>query len=131
MLRLNFYENFKTFYLANFLLPYSLVYSLTRSLMCSVKRSRKLATATASLLWRKCLEFRGKKTFHNIICLCMCTVCSHTVLALILLCGGHCFSVRQPSEVTRGFTHRIRLLASCNNVPQCIITMFPDSTIAA
>jgi len=29
--------------------------------MRSVKRSGKLATA--SLLWRKCLEFRGKKPF--------------------------------------------------------------------
>ena len=41
--------------------------------MRSVKRSRKLATATALLLWRKCLEFRGEKTFHNIKCLRVCT----------------------------------------------------------
>ena len=31
--------------------------------MRSVKRSGKLTTATASLLWRKCLEFCGEKTF--------------------------------------------------------------------
>jgi len=34
--------------------------------MHSDKRSSKLATATASLLWRKCLEFRGKN-FHKIL----------------------------------------------------------------
>ena len=34
--------------------------------MRSAKRSGKLATATASLLWQKCLEFRGEKTFHKI-----------------------------------------------------------------
>ena len=45
---------------------------------------------------------------------------SLTVLALILLYGGHCFSVRLPSKVTCGFTHRVRLPASRNNVPQHI-----------
>jgi len=50
------YEQFSTKFLkyfisANFLLPHS------------VKRSRILATATASLLWRKCLEFCGEKSF--------------------------------------------------------------------
>jgi len=42
--------------------------------MRSVKRSGKLATATALLLWRKNLEFRGEKAFHNIKCLRLCTV---------------------------------------------------------
>ena len=37
-----------------------MLYSLTHSLMHLVKRSRKLATATA---WQKCLEFQGKKPF--------------------------------------------------------------------
>jgi len=31
--------------------------------MCLVKCSGKLATATALLIWWKCLEFRGKKLF--------------------------------------------------------------------
>jgi len=38
--------------------------------------------------------------------------CSLTVLALILLYGGHCFSVWLPLKVT------LRLSASCNNAPQ-------------
>ena len=62
-----------------------------------------------------------------------CMHCSLTVLALILLYGGHCCSVRLPSKVTAGFygfRHCIRLPASRNNAPQCI-AMFPDSIIAA
>ena len=51
-----------------------------------------------------------------------------TVLALVLLNDGHCFSVQLLSKVTRGFTHCIRLPASRNNVPHHI-TMFPDSII--
>ena len=36
-------------------------------LVHSVKHSKKLATATAPLLWQKCLEFQGKKPFtYNI-----------------------------------------------------------------
>ena len=31
--------------------------------MCSVKRSGKLATATALVFWWKCIEFCGKKPF--------------------------------------------------------------------
>ena len=30
-----------------------------------VKHSRKLATATALLLWQKCLEFHGKKNLSQ------------------------------------------------------------------
>ena len=59
-----------------------------------------------------------------------CMQCSPIVLALILLCGGHCFSVRLPSKVWHGFTHHVRLPASCNNAHRHI-TMFPDSIIAA
>jgi len=33
-----------------------------------------------------------------------------TVLALILLYGGRCFSVWQPSKVTHGFPHHIIML---------------------
>ena len=44
-----------------------------------------------------------------------CTHCSLTILALILLYGGHYVL---PSKVTHGFTHHVRLLASCNNAPQ-------------
>ena len=58
-----------------------------------------------------------------------CMRCSLTVLALILLYGGHCFLVQLPSKVTCSFTHRVGLLASCNNVPQHIM-MFPDSIVA-
>ena len=46
--------------------------------------------------------------------------CSLTVLALIFLYGGHCFSVWLPSKVTHGFPHRVRLPASRNNAPQHI-----------
>ena len=59
-----------------------------------------------------------------------CMHWSLTVLALILLYGGHCFSVRLPSKVMRGFTHHVRLPASCNNVPQQI-AIFPDAIMAA
>jgi len=52
------------------------------------------------------------------------------VLALILLYGDHCFSVRLPSKVMRGFTHHIRLPASRNNAPQHI-AIFPDAIMAA
>ena len=62
----------------------------TACLMHSSKHSTKLATATALLRWRKCLKFHGKKTFTI---LNMCIHCSLTVLALILLYGGHCFSI--------------------------------------
>ena len=41
-----------------------------------------------------------------------CMHCSLTVLALILLYGGHCSSVRFPPKVT------LRLPASRNNMPQ-------------
>ena len=58
----------------------------------------------------------------------MCMHCSLTVLALILLYGGCCFTVRLPSKVMCSCTHRVRLPASCNNVPQNI-KMFPDSII--
>ena len=56
--------------------------------------------------------------------------CSLIALALILPYGGHCFSLWLPSKVMRSFTHRIRLPASRNNVPQHI-KMLPDSVIAA
>ena len=119
----------RNFYFSGFSTA-SLTHSFTHSLMRSVKRSGKLATATALLLRQKCLEFCGEKIFHNLKCLCVCTVNTLTVLALILLYGGHCFSVRLPSKVMHGFTHCVRFPASHNNVPQHI-TMFPDSTIAA
>ena len=59
-----------------------------------------------------------------------CMHCSLIVLALILLYGGHCFSVWLPSKVTHSFTHRVRLPASCNNARQHS-TKFSDSIIAA
>ena len=94
--------------------------------MHSVKRSRKLTTATASLLWRKSLEFRGGKTFHNLTCLRVITVLL-TVLALILLYGGHFFSVQRShavSHIVSGFVHHIIMRPKHT-------TMFPDSIIAA
>ena len=60
---------------------------LTHSLMRSVKHSGKLATATALLLWWKCLEFRGKKPF---------TILNAYVYALASYSfsfGGHCLTV--------------------------------------
>jgi len=56
--------------------------------------------------------------------------CSLTDLALILLHGGNCFSVRLTSKIMRSFSHHVRLPASRNNVPQCIM-MFPDTITAA
>ena len=56
--------------------------------------------------------------------------CSLTVLALIPLYGGHCFSVWLPEKVTHSFLHHVRLPASHNNAPQHM-KMFPDSIIAA
>jgi len=47
-----------------------------------------------------------------------------TVLALILLYGGHCFLVQLPSKVM------LRFPASHNNAPQHM-TMFPGSAITA
>ena len=58
----------------------------------------------------------------------MSTCCMHCYL--ILLYGGHCFSVWLPAKVTLGLPHHIRLTASFNNVPQPV-TMLPDSMIAA
>ena len=59
-----------------------------------------------------------------------CMHCSLTDLALILLYGGHCFSVWLPSKATRGFKHCDRLPTSRNNAPQHIM-MLPDCIIAA
>ena len=55
-----------------------------------------------------------------------CMRCSHTVVALILLYGGYCFSVWLSAH---SFPHHFGLPASHNNVPQPIM-MFPDSVIA-
>ena len=99
--------------------------------MHSVKHSRKLATA--SLLWQKCLEFRSKRTFHNIkvpTCMHCCLTVLALISALILLYGSHCFSVWLPAKVMHGFTHRVRLPVSHNNVPPTH-KMFLDSIIAA
>ena len=54
--------------------------------------------------------------------------CIHCSLTLILLYDGHCFLVRVPSKVTRGFPHHVRLPMSHNNALQYIV-MFPNSTI--
>ena len=55
----------------------------------------------------------------------MCMHYSLVVLALILLYGGHCFSVQLPSSITHSFSHHVRLPASHNNAPQHM-TMFPN-----
>ena len=52
-------------------MPHSHTHSLPDAF--SQAYSRKLDTATALLLWQKCFEFRGEKTFHNIKCLLVCT----------------------------------------------------------
>jgi len=59
VLSINFYKSLKIIYFNKF---------SNASLMHSVKRSRKLATATALLFWLKCLEFRGRKTFLFYYC---------------------------------------------------------------
>jgi len=74
--------------------------------MRSVKCSRKLATATASLFWQKCLEFRGEKPF---------IILNSYVYALFSYSFSFDASLWWP------------LLLS--TVPQHI-TMFPDSIIA-
>jgi len=87
-----FLQNFKNIYHSEF--PTS---ALPHCLMRSLKRSRKLATVTAFLIWQKCLEFRSKKTLNT------CMHCSLTVITLILLYGCHCSSVWFPSRVTLRF----------------------------
>ena len=89
-------------------------------LMCSVKCSGKLAISTPLFLW---LNFITKKPFSILKCLRVITVLL-TVLALILLYGGHCSSVWLPSKVT------LRLPASRNNAPKHTM-MFPSSLITA
>jgi len=42
--------------------------------MRSVESSGQMATDIALLLWQKCLEFCGEKTFHSIKRLRVCTV---------------------------------------------------------
>ena len=113
-LRTNICEIFKIFYFSK---PYSLTHLLTRS----VKRSGKPFTATALLLWQKCLEFCHKKPF---------TVLNACVYALV----SYSFSI-DPSlwwplllsmAAIKGHT---QLSISCINVPQHII--MPDSVITA
>ena len=72
MLQMNPYEILKIFYFSKFSTAL-----LTHSLMCSVKHSGKLATATASLLWQKCSEFRDKKPF-TILNACMYALFSYS-----------------------------------------------------
>ena len=70
--------------------------------------SAELATATASLLWRKSLEFRDEKTFTIYVY----ALFSYS-LALILLYGGHCFSAIKTGHTTScimvmsGFPHHV------------------------
>jgi len=96
--------------------------------MRSVKRSGKLATATALLLWRKCLELRGEKPFiilnANVYALFSYSFSFDPSLWWPLLISAAAL------KVTCSFTHLFRLPASCNNVPQHT-KMFPDSKTAA
>ena len=67
-------QNFKKYIiLANFLLPHCLTDAF--------KRSGKLPTATALLLWRKRFEFCGEKPFTILNTYDVCA----TVLSLVLL----------------------------------------------
>ena len=66
----------------------------------------KLATATALLLGG-IPRIPGEKNLHK---MSMCMYCSFTVLALILLYGGHCFSEWLPSKVMlTGFLQDLRI----------------------
>ena len=79
---------------------YWLTHSLTQSLMHSVKHSRKLATATASLLYRKCsYNFSFDPSLW------------WPLFPLKVMCS---------------FPHHVRLPALHNNAPQHI-TMYPDN----
>ena len=93
-------------------------YWLTHCLMHSVKYSGKLAMTTALFLRQKCLATRGKRTF-TILLMPTCIhyyIHLYTVLALVLLYCGHCFSVWLPSK-------------SCSGFPHCII-IFPQYMLA-
>ena len=63
--------------------------------MRSVKRSGKLASATALLLSRKCLEFHGDEAF-SILNILQCMRYCLTDFPLILLYRGHRSSVGLP-----------------------------------
>ena len=82
---------------------------LTHSLMRSVKRNGKLARATASLLWWKCLEFCGKKNFSQYQ-MPTCMYYSLTVLTFMVAIatkyGYHQRSCKA-SRITTGFPHHI------------------------
>ena len=82
-------------------------YWLTHCLMHSVKCSGKLAMTTALFLGQKCLATCGKRTFTILLMPTCIHYYSLTVLALILLYGGHCFSVWLPSKSCSGFPHCI------------------------
>ena len=51
-------------------MPHSLIHPLTHCFPDVFNQANgKLATAIALVIWQKCLEYRGEKTFHNIKCL--------------------------------------------------------------
>jgi len=101
---------FKIFYFSE-ISTASLTQSLTHSLIRSVKHGR-LATATASLLWQKCLEFRRKRTFHIINCLRVCTVLLQFKLwsfFMVAIASQYCCPQRSRavSHIASGFPHHI------------------------
>ena len=106
VLSMNFY---KIFILANFLPAY------LPACLPALPDVLSQATATVLLLWQKCLEFHGKKPY-TILNAYTCKHCSLTVLALILLYGGHCFSVQLPSKVTLRFSTSRQASHTCNNM---------------
>ena len=107
---LKHYKQISTIFLKLILANFPLPHSLTHSPMHSIKHSRKLATATPLLLWWKCLEFPKILSYYEMP---TCMHCFLTVLALILLYGGHCFLVWLPqrsytvSHIASGFPHHV------------------------
>ena len=72
--------------------------------MTSVEHKREMATTAAMPFWWKCLEFHDEKTFQ------IKFLCSLLVLALVLLYGSYCFSVRRLlSKVIQGFLHHVTI----------------------
>ena len=105
-------------------LTHSLIHSLTRCLIYSIKHSKKLATVTALLLWQKCLVVKKPFTILN-------AHCSLTILELIFLYWGQCFSIQLQSKVTLRFFASHEASAPSKNASQHTRMFRYDSVITA
>ena len=105
--------------------------------MRSVKHSRKLAIATALLLWQKCLKFRGAKKPFTI----EFTILNAHVCALVSYSFSFDLSLRWPLLLSMAalkghaqfkLTQRVLRLPASRNIHTSIhIMIFPDATIVA